>query len=115
MFKPYNSPYATPLPTNARPTAVTAAPNVNYPDVSSGGVMALANATSNFALRFVGERLTQPYSPNPKPADRRSPYSHPGPLLGPQLHSLGLARLGFNVWLHERLSGRMLSPCGAAG
>jgi len=50
-FVPYGSPYATPIPANATPTAVTAAPNVNYPDVSSGGDMTLANATNNFALR----------------------------------------------------------------
>ena len=54
-FVPYSRPYALPLPLVA-PTAVTSAPDVNYPDVSGGGLMALANATNNFALRFVGER-----------------------------------------------------------
>ena len=54
-FVPYGSPYTLPIPTNATPRAVTTAPSVNYPDVSSGGLMTLANATSNFALRFVGE------------------------------------------------------------
>ena len=53
-FVPYSRPYALPLPLVA-PTAVTSAPDVNYPDVSGGGLMALANATSNFALRFSGE------------------------------------------------------------
>ena len=53
-FVPYNSPYTLPIPANARPTAVTTAPGINYPDVSSGGLMTLANATTNFALRFVG-------------------------------------------------------------
>jgi len=54
-FVPYGSPYTMPIPQDARPSAVTSASSVNYPDVSSGGVMALANATTDFALRFVGE------------------------------------------------------------
>jgi len=53
-FVPYGRPYALPLPLVA-PTAVTASPDVNFPDVSAGGLMTLANATSNFALRFSGE------------------------------------------------------------
>jgi len=54
-FVPYGSPYTLPIPVNATPSAVTTAPGVNFPDVSSGGLMTLANATSDFALRFVGE------------------------------------------------------------
>ena len=53
---PYGSPNKLPIPGNATPTASTTTPGVNFPDVSSGGLMALANATTNFALRFVGER-----------------------------------------------------------
>ena len=53
-FVPYCRPYALPLPLVA-PTGVTSAPDVNFPDVSAGGLMTLANATSNFALRFSGE------------------------------------------------------------
>ena len=55
VFKPYNSPYTLPIPASARPSAVTTAPNLNYTDAGSGGVMALANAATNFALRFTGE------------------------------------------------------------
>ena len=54
-FVPYGSPYTLPIPANATPSAVTTAPGVNYPDVSGGGLTTLANATSDFALRFVGE------------------------------------------------------------
>ncbi len=54
--EPYGSPNKLPLLGNLRPTATTTTPDVNFPDVSSGGLMALANATTNFALRFVGER-----------------------------------------------------------
>ena len=54
-FVPYGSPYTQPIPRDAKPTAVTTAPSVNYPQASSGGVMDLANATADFALRFVGE------------------------------------------------------------
>ena len=54
-FVPYGSPYTLPIPKNATPSAVKTVPGVNYPDVSSGGLMTLANATTNFALRFVGE------------------------------------------------------------
>ena len=55
VFKPYNSPYALPIPTSAQPSATATAPNLNYTQASSGGVMALAGATTNFALRFTGE------------------------------------------------------------
>jgi len=55
VFSPYNSPYTLPIPASARPSAVTVAPSVNYPQAGSGGVMALANATTNFALRFTGD------------------------------------------------------------
>ena len=55
MFKPYNSPYKLPIPASAKPSATTTAPSVNYPQASSGGVMALAKATTNFALRFTGD------------------------------------------------------------
>ena len=57
MYNPYGSPYALPIPGSARPTALATAPNVSYPDVSSGGVFALANATANFALRLTGEHM----------------------------------------------------------
>ena len=56
VFKPYNSPYTLPIPASAKSSATTTAPNVNYTDASSGGVMALAGGTmTNFALRFTGE------------------------------------------------------------
>ena len=55
VFRPYGSPYTLPIPTALQPTAVTTAPNISYPDVASGGLMALANATTNFGLRFSGE------------------------------------------------------------
>ncbi len=61
VLKPYNSPYTLPIPASARPSATTTAPSLNYPQASSGGVMALANATTNFALRFTGE-MTLPAS-----------------------------------------------------
>jgi len=51
-FVPYGSPYMLPIPQDARPSAVTTATSVNYPDVSSGGLMTLANATTDFALRL---------------------------------------------------------------
>jgi len=54
-FVPYGSPYTLPIPLDARPSAVTTVSSVNYTDVSSGGLMTLANATTDFALRFVGE------------------------------------------------------------
>ncbi len=43
---------------NARPAAVTCttAPIVNYTQARSGGVMALADATVNLALRFTGDQ-----------------------------------------------------------
>jgi len=56
--EPYGSPDKLPLLETLRPTASTTTPDLNYPDVSSGGLMALANATTNFALRFVGERAS---------------------------------------------------------
>ena len=55
VFKPYTSPYTLPIPASARPAAVTTAPLVNYTQASNGGVMALADATTNFALRFTGD------------------------------------------------------------
>ncbi len=54
--EPYGSPNKLPLLVNLTPTATATTPDVNFPDFSSGGLMALANATTNFALRFVGER-----------------------------------------------------------
>ncbi len=56
VLKPYNSPYTLPIPASARPAAVTTALLVNYTQAGSGGVMALADATSDFALRFMGDR-----------------------------------------------------------
>ena len=55
VFKPYNSPYTLPIPASAKPAAVTTAPLVNYTQAGSGGVMTLANATTNFALRLTGD------------------------------------------------------------
>jgi len=95
VFKPYNSPYATPIPANATPTAVTAAPNVNYPDVSSGGVMALANATNNFALRFVGERLTLNRNSIPQTQTQSSMVPIFATIAGPL--ATRSARLGLDV------------------
>ena len=54
--EPYGSPNKLPLLGNLMPTATATTPDVNFPDVSSGGIMDLANATTNFALRFVGAR-----------------------------------------------------------
>ena len=59
VFKPYGSPYTLPIPTALHPIAVTTAPSINYPDVASGGLMALANASTNFGLRFSGEGLAE--------------------------------------------------------
>jgi len=56
VFNPYGRPYALPIPTIAQPSAVTAAPDLNFPEVSDGGLLALADAESNFALRFSGGR-----------------------------------------------------------
>ncbi len=56
--KPSGSPDKLPLLETLRPTASTTTPDVNFSDVSSGGLMDLANATTNFALRFVGERAS---------------------------------------------------------
>lgn len=56
MFSPYGQPYTLPIPVSAQPKAVTMAPNVNYPSASSGGLKTLANATTDFGLRFVGEQ-----------------------------------------------------------
>ena len=44
-----------PIPASAPPSSVTTAPNVSYADSNSSGVMVLAKATTNFALRFSGE------------------------------------------------------------
>ena len=55
VFAPYGRPYTLPIPSNAKPRAVSTAPNVNYPQSSSGGVMSLADATTDFALRLSGE------------------------------------------------------------
>ena len=57
VFNPYNNPYPLPFPASAQPTAVTSAPGLNYPQASSGGVMALAGATEFFGLRFSGDRM----------------------------------------------------------
>ncbi len=59
MFAPYGPPYTLPIPADAQPSAVTTAPDVNYPDTSSGGLMALAGVPANFSLRFSGERLPE--------------------------------------------------------
>ena len=58
VFAPYGSPYTLPFPVSARPSAVTTAPNVSYPQVGTGGVMALADQTTFFGLRFTGACLT---------------------------------------------------------
>ena len=54
VYNPYNTPYTLPIPATATPSAVTTVPNISYPDVLSGGLMTLAGATTNFALRFTG-------------------------------------------------------------
>ncbi len=54
VFNPYGSPYTLPFPSSAQPTAVTAAPNLTYPQSGSGGLMALADAATDFGLRFTG-------------------------------------------------------------
>ena len=59
VYNPYNNPYTLPIPTSIQPSAVTTAPNLNYPQAASGGLMALANATEFFALRFLGEQATR--------------------------------------------------------
>ena len=58
VYNPYGRPYTLPIPTTLQPSAVKTAPNVSYPDASTGGgLMALANASTNFGLRFSGEDL----------------------------------------------------------
>jgi len=54
VFNPYGRPYALPVPMTVQPSAVTVAPDLNFPEVSDGGLLALADAESNFALRFSG-------------------------------------------------------------
>lgn len=60
VFNPYRSPYTLPIPAIAEPNAVTTAPNLDYPQANDGGLMALADAETNFALRFSGESLEPP-------------------------------------------------------
>lgn len=63
VYVPYGSPYTLPVPTTLQPSAVTAAPNVSYPD-AAGGLMALSGASTNFALRFSGERAARSVVPD---------------------------------------------------
>ncbi len=65
VFKPYNSPYTLPIPASSKPSAMTTAPLVNYTASSTGGVMALAGTTTNFALRFSGGRRSTTLNINP--------------------------------------------------
>ncbi len=62
MFSPYGSRYTLPIPAGATPKATTTARNVNYTEASMGGIMDLAEATTNFALRFTGMCIQ--YLPN---------------------------------------------------
>jgi len=55
VYSPYGRPYTLPIPTTLKPSAVRTAPNVSYPDAISGGLFALANASTDFGLRFSGE------------------------------------------------------------
>ena len=55
VYSPYGSPYALPIPARQQSCAITTAPNVSYAASKSSGVMALANATTDFGLRFTGE------------------------------------------------------------
>ena len=57
VFAQYGRPYTLPIPAGVQPSAVTTAPNVSYPDVGSGGLIALAGVPANFSLRFSGERV----------------------------------------------------------
>jgi len=60
VYNPYGSPYTLPIPTTRQPSAVRTAPNISYPDAGNGGgLMALANASTNFGLRFTGEGFAE--------------------------------------------------------
>ncbi len=60
MFSSYGSQYTLPIPASAAPKATTTARTVNYTEASMGGIMDLAKATTNFALRFTGTCIRYP-------------------------------------------------------
>ena len=57
VFSPYGSRYVLPIPASATPKATTTALNVNFTEATMGGIMDLANSTTNFALRFTGTHI----------------------------------------------------------
>jgi len=60
VFSPYGSQYTLPIPASATPKATITARTVNYTEASMGGIMDLAKATTNFALRFTGTCIPCP-------------------------------------------------------
>ena len=75
VYNPYGRPYTLPIPADAKPSAVTTAPDLNYPQASDGGLLALAGAGSEFALRFSGEQRMQDLLNCRYPSDSRRPDS----------------------------------------
>ena len=103
VFKPYTSPYTLPIPASVRPSATTTAPSVNYTQASSGGVMALANATTDFALRFTGEFLPGEFEPSVKADAAQLPRP---PCPGIPLHAGSIV----NAWCYATSLLRPIRP-----